>query len=52
MGYYGGGVEMFTVDGPVKKILEDVEVERIATLSDGRYIIRSRQGTEYNAHNV
>ena len=43
VGYYGGGVEMFTVDGPVKKILEDVKVARIATLSDGRYIIRSSQ---------
>ena len=43
VGYYGGGVEMFTVDGSVKKILEDVKVERIATLSDGRYIVRCRQ---------
>ena len=46
VGYYGGGLEMFTVDGPVKKILENVmNVERIATLSDGRYIIRSTQGS-------
>ena len=43
VGYCGGGLEMFTVDGPVKKILEDVQVERIATLSDGHYIIRSSQ---------
>ena len=40
VGYYGGGLEMFTVDGPVKKILEDVRVQRISTLSDGRYIVR------------
>ena len=46
VGYFRGGVEMFTVNhGPMKKILQDVKVERIATLSDGRYIIRSRQGT-------
>ena len=43
VGYYRGGIEMFTIDGPVKKILQDVKVDRIATLSDGRYIIRSRQ---------
>ena len=41
VGYHGGGVEMFTVDGPVKKILQDVTVERISSLSDGGYIIRS-----------
>ena len=40
-----GPIEVFTVDGPVKTILEDVEVERIATLSDGRYIIRGRRDT-------
>ena len=41
VGSSGGGLKMFTVDG--KKILQDVKVERIATLSDGRYIIRGRQ---------
>ena len=46
VGYYGGGLEMFTVDGPVKKILEDVKVKQIVTLSDGRYIIRGDQGTD------
>ena len=40
VGYFGGGLEMFTVDGPMKKILQDVEVVRISSLSDGRYIIR------------
>ena len=40
VGYFEGGVEMFTVNGPMKKILEDVKVHRISTLSDGRYIIR------------
>ena len=44
VGYCGGGLEMFTVNGPVKKILEDMKVQRIATLSDGRVIIRSKQG--------
>ena len=44
VGYWKGGLEMFTVDGPVKKILEDVAVERISTLSDGRYIIRGGGG--------
>ena len=43
VGYWGGGLEMFSVDGPVKKILEDVRVERISTLRDGRYIIRSKK---------
>ena len=38
VGYYGG-VEMFTVDGPVKKILQDEDVDRITTLSEGRYIM-------------
>ena len=46
VGYYGGhGLEMFTVFGPVKKLLEDVRVERMSTLSDGRYIIRGGHGT-------
>ena len=40
VGYFGGSLEMFTVDGPMKKILQDVEVVRISILSDGRYIIR------------
>ena len=40
VGYLEGGLEMFTVDGPVKKLLEDVPVQQISTLSDGRYIIR------------
>ena len=40
VGYFGGGIEMFTVNGRMKKILEDVKVHRISTLSDGRYIIR------------
>ena len=44
VGYLGGGLEMFTVDGPVKNTLQDVKVVRIATLSDGRYIIRRKQG--------
>ena len=43
VGYYGGGLEMFAVNGPMKRILQDVKVERIATLSDGRYIIRDRR---------
>ena len=46
VGYPGGGLEMFTVNGSMKKILQDLKVERIATLSDGRYIIRSRQGLD------
>ena len=45
VGYRGGGLEIFTVDGPVKKMLEDVKVERISILSDGRYIIRAGSGT-------
>ena len=48
VGYYGhdgGGLEMFTVNGLVKKILQDVKVQRISTLSDGRYIIRSGIGS-------
>ena len=45
VGYWGGGLEMFAVDGPVKKILQDVRVERISTLSDGRYIIRGGDDT-------
>ena len=36
----GGGIEMFTVNGSMKKILEGVNVLRISALSDGRYIIR------------
>ena len=45
VGYYGGGLEMFTVVGRVKKILDDVKVQRISTLSDGRFIIRGGDGT-------
>ena len=46
VGYCGGGLEMFTVNGPVKKILQDVKVERMSTLSGGRYIIRGKQGLD------
>ena len=45
VGYFGGGLQIFTVDCPLKKISVDVEGERISTLSDGRYIIRGGMGT-------
>ena len=50
VGYWGGGLEIFTVNGPVKKILKDVNVFRISTLSDGRHIVRGGSGNTFNIY--
>ena len=45
VGCYKGGLEMFTVSGQLEKVLGDVKVERISSLSDERYIVRAGKGT-------
>ena len=39
VGYRKGGLDMFTVDGSQKTVLQDVKVKFVSQLSDGRYVV-------------